>query len=975
MAAAQQTGLLDLEKELTCSICTEVLYQPLTLLDCLHTFCGSCLKEWFSWQGEHSSSRHPYTCPSCRASVRETRPDAKVTTLLDMFLQANPGRGKSEEEKEEIKVKYTPGENVVPRIEHRRRSSSRSDREDRRLIEEVRELSLRDVEANSAGPRDNTLRVAGIRESRESENQRRRRNHESRHRHRNSSHLSSTSRGDEASRSPSRQRSRSRQVGHQSSLRSLLSTDLDSEETVEEIMRQISEEGLLDGIDFSNLDGAQEDELSEKIAEAYRRRHPRPSTRTGESQSDSGESRPRSRRREEEQPRQRHHARSHSAAIQPSQPRQPSASRTHLLPEEPGTRARRQRASSDVRRQHSPPPSALGTTSNTGRAAARSATDLSDRPQSSHAQHSRSQRPTDRNRSTTDPENRSVRGLWQGGPLFPRATGNSSPRSSTPSTNDRPPARSSPTMASPQVTENQETVPTSTHTPPPGLASGAGSLVPPTSSNDTQTSNSRPSSSSSAARPRAVLYPEPSISCSRCNKAHIEYELHENCDKCNDGNYNLCLRCYRLGKGCLHWYGFGYAAWARYERQAPAGGYPADHAVPHTLTGQRYLRPKQGALQPAPGDDGRSLTSEDASKRLQRGVFCAICLAFANPCFWKCDLCNEGEWGFCNSCVAQGRCCTHPLLPLTHRSSPRPPRLETQQQQQQQQQQQIQQPPSSFSPNFPQDSPTKASPTAALLPPGTDIGLPSSRSLPGTFIPLTFRTKCDICKYPIQPSTTRFHCPQCTGGDYDICTPCYHKLVLSGRISGENGHRGWRRCLAGHRMVVVGFEDRGAGQRRVVVRDLVGGTTLKDEGEASAATATAAAPGGGGSGSGDDRDAGNTAKAFSSTWTWQDGPGGEKKSRSIGGGGGGGGGAVSQSPTTTTTTSNTRKPFFPPDGGVGMRVVALWSYYPAPGVADELMFPKGAEVREVEDINGDWFWGAYAGAKGLFPGGYVRVIG
>ena len=49
-SAIPTTGLLNLEKELVCFICTEVLYQPLTLIDCLHTFCGSCLKEWFSHQ-------------------------------------------------------------------------------------------------------------------------------------------------------------------------------------------------------------------------------------------------------------------------------------------------------------------------------------------------------------------------------------------------------------------------------------------------------------------------------------------------------------------------------------------------------------------------------------------------------------------------------------------------------------------------------------------------------------------------------------------------------------------------------------------------------------------------------------------------------------------------------------------------------------------------------------------------------------
>jgi hypothetical protein len=62
---------------------------------------------------------------------------------------------------------------------------------------------------------------------------------------------------------------------------------------------------------------------------------------------------------------------------------------------------------------------------------------------------------------------------------------------------------------------------------------------------------------------------------------------------------------------------------------------------------------------------------------------------------------------------------------------------------------------------------------------------------------------------------------------------------------------------------------------------------------------------------------------------------------------------------------------FPPDGGSGMRAVAKWAWFPAGGAEDELLFPKGAEVREVEDVNGEWFHGVYMGAKGLFPAPYV----
>ena len=206
--------------------------------------------------------------------------------------------------------------------------------------------------------------------------------------------------------------------------------------------------------------------------------------------------------------------------------------------------------------------------------------------------------------------------------------------------------------------------------------------------------------------------------------------------------------------------------------------------------------------------------------------------------------------------------------------------------------------------------------------------------------PLTFSTRCDICTYPIPPSTTRFHCPTCNAGDYDICTSCYLKLASRGTINQENSHKGWRRCPNGHRMIVVGFQDSEKGQRRIVVEDLVGGHALKEQD-------------------------GSPGAAGARHWSWRD----EDQTRQAR--------SVSRSVANTNTPpgveTKIRKYF--PNGGVGMRVQALWGYWPQEGVRDELAFPKGAEIGECEDINGDWFFGHYCGRAGVFPGGYGRVVG
>ncbi|KAL8652825.1 MAG: hypothetical protein Q9226_004103 [Calogaya cf. arnoldii] len=246
MAAGEQAGLLDLQKELTCSICTEVLFQPLTLLDCLHTFCGSCLKEWFSWQASQASASkpNPYTCPSCRASVRETRPNATVTTLLDMYVQANPGRGRSQEEENELRAKYKPGEQVLPRVR-----VEKVDAADERMLAEVREMSLRDAGVRSSGAyeRGTRHRTTERRRNPSSDGRHGRRNQQPDPEH-----------------EPPEPSSR-RQIGHQSSLRSLMSgSDIDSSEMEEEILRLV-DEGWLDGIDLNNLDTSQVDELSDAM--------------------------------------------------------------------------------------------------------------------------------------------------------------------------------------------------------------------------------------------------------------------------------------------------------------------------------------------------------------------------------------------------------------------------------------------------------------------------------------------------------------------------------------------------------------------------------------------------------------------------------------------------------------------------------------------------------------------------------------
>ncbi|KAM7191383.1 E3 ubiquitin-protein ligase [Naviculisporaceae sp. PSN 640] len=909
MDPPRQGPAVSLENELTCSICAELLYQPLTLLDCLHTFCGACVKNWFRVQAiraENAPTPPPddaavFTCPSCREPVRDTKHDARVTTLLDMFLALNPDKVKSEADRTERDEIYKKGEKVIPKLSFADRTPEqrRLDEEERRLLAEVQELSLREAVAEAAAAdAQRTRRTRG--ESRT----RNRRDPSTEPSGRSSGRATG---GERRRRSESRQRTttdeseqRRRRVEHQSSLRSLINTNgLDSrdmEKEIEDFARQIQEEGLLDGLDLDNLDLSNNDELSRKITEAYRRRH-RERLRQGgghsgrgsnasnrSHRSDISSTRPRSRTDDTSRPTSRHsgHSRAPSASSSgEDRGRYPPSASSHLEVQEP---RRRRRTSSGSRSATAP----IVPTQPDLRVGRRSQTDLSARAASGEHNPPRPAMATiTGGRSTSSPTTV---------PPRPSALilGGTSPNFS-PTSGPLSPSLETPPLPSPQ-------------------------------------------------RSKLPRYPEPFINCNSCNKQHIEYELHYNCFICRDGDWNLCRDCWRRGKGCLHWFGFGYAAWARWEKRLAE---QPKTPPPHMLTASRYLPPKQI---PGGAEGRRTLTTDNPKYRLQSGTFCCLCSAWSNECYWRCEICNEGDWGFCNDCVNQGKMCTHALLPMSYQplipQRPQFPERST--------------PPSSPHSRSPKGGSPARSPVRPPPPAATVLTRPNTAAR-GDFKPLTFNPPCEVCKKPIPPQDPRFHCNECPSrhlphpdgsrsvsnpGDYNICQGCYSGLVTNGTLAAENGPNGWRRCPnGGHRMVVVKFiiDELGA-ERRVIVKDYVGGRRLQFE------------PFEGG------MQICRWWKYFQAQPPIPNNPSGATK-------------------TTDGETSNTTggkwapatgDDAFPRDGGEGPRGMAGWSWYPQPGADDELMFPKGAEIVEIEDVNGDWCHGFYMGGRGLFPAPYVR---
>ncbi|QLI64178.1 E3 ubiquitin-protein ligase CHFR [Metarhizium brunneum] len=920
---------LDLEKELTCSICTELLYQPLTLLDCLHTFCGACLKEWFRFQAAKAEKAPTppapgeaiFTCPSCRSPVRDTRHNATVVTLLDMYVAANPAKARSDVDKEEMQAKYKPGDQVLPKINTRERTAEerRADEEDRRLIDEVREMSLREATPGGLSQRDRRRRqrqtqsVDGrSRSSRDQSSSSRRRGTE--HTTRNSRSDDSSRPGSDHSASDREQRrrrrrsvSRQRQVEHQTSLRSLIGSsemsERDIEREIEDFARQIQEEGLLDGLDLDNIDLSRDDDLSRRITEAYRRRQRERSRNESSRQPTSSSNNAASRNSEGAQTdarlrapeggsRSRASSRSTNGGGQAEDRSRPPPTGSTNLEVRDAARRPRRRTASGGRSATTPVFSSTAET----RPAARSSTDLGLR--------SRTSDPTAPRHSFSEGRSSSTPSVPASSQAPIELPASASSNSNIASFANRVP-QWNPNIADPSPATTHELPAAQISRPhlPAELAIVHSAVSSPMSS---------PSATSGHRRTKSQLFPEPSISCAKCNKQHIEYELHYNCGICTGGQWNICLDCYRAGKGCQYWFGFGYGAWKKWENLRQKGD--DSLAKPHMLTACRYLPPPST---PGGADGRKTLTTDDPRGRLETGTFCARCFTWTNDCYWRCDVCNEGDWGFCNNCVNQGNSCTHPLLPLTHEAL--------------------------------QAASRPHSPRSTGRPPAATVYTGPQAANIGPFKPLTFRTRCDICQDPISPSHVRYHCfscksaliPEAPPGDYDICSSCYNSLVSTGQISMENGHSGWRRCLRGHKMAVIGFADGKIGQWRFIERDIVGGRVLRSEAFESP-----------------ERNGQELQKS-----SWKNGD--EKLERLVTKD------VSATAPSTVGSLSFTQT--FPLDGGTGMRANARWAWYPQAGSDDELLFPKGAEIREIEDVNGDWFFGTYMGAKGLFPAPYVRL--
>ena len=80
---AYKTHVEDMRNLIMCKICIRPLYEPFSLGECGHTYCYSCLSEWFA----NKPGRRKRSCPDCRADVKvQPAPNYLLRELVHMFM-------------------------------------------------------------------------------------------------------------------------------------------------------------------------------------------------------------------------------------------------------------------------------------------------------------------------------------------------------------------------------------------------------------------------------------------------------------------------------------------------------------------------------------------------------------------------------------------------------------------------------------------------------------------------------------------------------------------------------------------------------------------------------------------------------------------------------------------------------------------------------------------------------------------------
>lgn len=72
--------------EINCSICLDILVNPLTLVPCGHSFCTNCCLSESTRNGRRRRTLCFDKCPHCRQPINETAPSRQLESLIDTLV-------------------------------------------------------------------------------------------------------------------------------------------------------------------------------------------------------------------------------------------------------------------------------------------------------------------------------------------------------------------------------------------------------------------------------------------------------------------------------------------------------------------------------------------------------------------------------------------------------------------------------------------------------------------------------------------------------------------------------------------------------------------------------------------------------------------------------------------------------------------------------------------------------------------------
>lgn len=100
-----------LASELSCGICFELIHNCVSVIPCLHNFCGACISGWMKND----------SCPLCKATMTKLKKNTMINSLIESIVKLDVSKRRSQKDLEEMdsRDRFRLDQEVVLRQERR----------------------------------------------------------------------------------------------------------------------------------------------------------------------------------------------------------------------------------------------------------------------------------------------------------------------------------------------------------------------------------------------------------------------------------------------------------------------------------------------------------------------------------------------------------------------------------------------------------------------------------------------------------------------------------------------------------------------------------------------------------------------------------------------------------------------------------------------------------------------------------------